>query len=242
MHQDDETLVMLTLAGEQKAYEVLVVRYQKNVIAAARAVTHNDFMAENAAQDAFVTAWMKLDTLQEPKKYVSWVCRIARNCAYNMLGRFRAFLPLCDMENIIPSDDPESNPEERFAVSEENTKLHENISKLPEKIREIIRLHYFEGLSVVEIADRMRIPAGTVKWQLHDGRKRIRKELCAMNEKENDTLTEKIMKKVEELKLWQLKNSKDGFAEVYADVLAEVENLPESKKKYHALADVLMRG
>lgn len=242
MHQDDETLVMLTLAGEQRAYEVLVVRYQKNVIAAARAVTHNDFMAEDAAQDAFVTAWMKLDTLQEPKKYVSWVCRIARNCAYNMLGRFRAFLPLCDMENIIPSDDPESNPEERFVVSEENAKLHENISKLPEKIREIIRLHYFEGLSVVEIADRMRIPAGTVKWQLHDGRKRIRKELCAMNEKENDTLTEKVMKKVEELKLWQLKNSKDGFAEVYADVLAEVENLPESKKKYHALADVLMRG
>ena len=54
-----------------------------------------------------------------------------------------------------------------------------------------------------------------------------------MNEKWNDTLVEKVMKKVEELKLWRLKNSKDGFEVVYKDVLKEVENLPESNGKYH---------
>ena len=63
---------MLTLAGEQNAYEVLVTRYQKAVISSAMMVTKNYFMAEDAAQDAFVTAWMKLDTLQEPKKYGFW--------------------------------------------------------------------------------------------------------------------------------------------------------------------------
>ena len=63
-----------------------------------------------------------------------------------------------------------------------------------------------------------------------------------MNEKWSDTLVEKVMKKVAELKLWQFKNSKDGFETVYKDILKGVEELPESDKKYHALADVLMRG
>ena len=50
------------------------------------------------------------------------------------------------------------------------------------------------------------------------------------------------MKKVEELKLWQYKNSKNGFEKVCKEVLKEVEELPESMDKYHALADVLLRG
>jgi hypothetical protein len=88
----------------------------------------------------------------------------------------------------------------------------------------------------------MRISPGTVKWQLHDGRKRIRKGLSSMNEEIRDTFVKKVMKKVEEMKLWQLMNSKDGFEVVYNDVLKDVEELPESIDKYHALADVLMRG
>ena len=63
-----------------------------------------------------------------------------------------------------------------------------------------------------------------------------------MNEKYSDTLVERVMKKVEELKLWQLKNDKSGFEKVYKEVLREVEELPECTKKQHALADVLMRG
>lgn len=63
-----------------------------------------------------------------------------------------------------------------------------------------------------------------------------------MNERFSDNLVERVIKKVDELKLWQLKNDKDGFEKVYKDVLKEVEELPESAKKQYALADVLMRG
>ncbi len=241
-NQQDETLVMLTLAGEEMAYEALVTRYQKAVIAAAASVTKNHFLAEDAAQDAFVTAWMKLNTLQEPQKFGSWVCRIAKNCALNMVGRYRSFLPLDVVDNVNAFSDANSNPAELYALSEEREEVNKSIEALPEKVKQIIHLHYFEGLSIVEIADRLRISEGTVKWQLHDGRKRIRKELCAMNEKYSDTLVERVMKKVEELKLWQLKNDKSGFEKVYKEVLREVEELPECKEKQHALADVLMRG
>ncbi len=241
-NESDETLVMLTLAGEQRAYEVLVTRYQKSVVASAISVTKNHFMAEDAAQDAFVTGWMKLNTLQEPKKYGSWICRIARNCALNMINRYRSFLPIDTVENLNVSGDSAENPAQAYALSEERNEVNKTVEMLPEKIKQIIRLHYYEGLSIAEIADRMRIAQGTVKRQLHDGRKRLRKELCAMNEKYSDTLVERVMKKVEELKLWQLKNDKNGFEKVYKEVLSDVEELPESSRKQHALADVLMRG
>ena len=199
-NETDETLVMLTLAGEQSAYEVLVTRYQKAAVASAMAVTKNSFMAEDAAQDAFVTAWMKLNTLQDPKKYGSWVCRIARNCALNTVSRYRSFLPLETVENLDTAEDRSQNPAELYAQSEERDEVNKSIEMLPEKVRQIVYMHYFEDLSIAEIADRMRISEGTVKWQLHDGRKRIRKELCAMNEKYSDTLVQRVMKKVEELK------------------------------------------
>ena len=241
-NESDETLVMLTLAGEQAAYEVLVARYQRTVISSAIAVTKNHFMAEDAAQDAFVTAWMKLNTLKETKKYSSWVCRIAKNCALNMISRYRSFLPLDVVDNLNIFAEGADHPAELYALSDERDEVNKTVATLPQKVRQIIQLHYFEGLSIVEIADRMRISEGTVKRQLHDGRKRIRKELCAMNEKYSDTLVQRVMKKVEELKLWQVKNDKSGFEKEYSQVLREVEELPECTEKQHALADVLMRG
>jgi len=238
----DETLVLLTLAGDQSAYEKLVVRYQTTVVASAASITRNHSLAEDAAQDAFVTAWMKLNTLQEPQKFGAWVCRIAKNCAINMIHRYREFLPLDVVDNLNLDADNAENPATLYEISEERREIRESVEALPQKVQAIIRMHYFEGLSIVEIADKLRISEGTVKWQLHDGRKRIRKELCAMNEKYSDTLVQKVMKKVEELKLWQLRNDKSGFEDVYRDVLREVEELPESQEKNHALADVLMRG
>ncbi len=71
-NQKDETLVMLTLTGEQNAYSALVARYENAVIAAAASITHNRHMAEDSAQDAFIAAWIKLNMLREPCKYGAW--------------------------------------------------------------------------------------------------------------------------------------------------------------------------
>lgn len=238
----DEDLVMLTLAGEQNAYEALVARYESRVISAAESVTHSRYMAEDAAQDAFVTAWMKLNMLREPSKYGAWVCRIAGNCAKNTISRFKSYISLDMLEETLPDERLHGDPEMAFISDEEKRLLQNSVSELPGKVREIITLHYYGGLSVSDIASRLGISEGTIKWQLHDGRKRIRKELSAMNEQIDDTLGQRVMKKVKELKLWKLKNSKKGFETVYKDVLAEVETLPESADKSHALADVLMMG
>ena len=211
--QNDETLVLLTLAGEQDAYEVLVRRYEKSVISSAMSVTRSRYMAEDAAQDAFVTAWMKLNLLREPSKYGSWICRIAKNCAVSMIRRYSPYMSIDEFENCYQSSE---NTLLDIVESESRDELHSTVDSLPDKIRTVIHLHYFEGLSIAEIADRMRISEGTVKSQLHDGRKKLRKELCSMNEEMNDTLVRRVMKKVEELKNWQYLQSKSASTRLTA--------------------------
>ena len=237
---DDETLVYMTLAGRQDAYGELVLRWQGAALAAANSVLRSVYLSEDAVQDAFVAAWMKLNTLAEPSKFGPWVCKAAKNRAKNILRTYSGWMDISVYEN--KEDDGMPSPEESVISADEKEEVRRAIESLPQKVRTVITLHYFEGLSVAEIADRMRIPVGTVKWQLSDGRKRLRGELSAMDENYNDTLLQKVMKKVEELKLWSSKTNKDGFDAAYRDVLSDVTDLPESEKKYHAMADVLLRG
>lgn len=238
----DATLVMLTLAGDQSAYEKLVIRHQSAVTASAMSITKRRFIAEDAAQDAFVTAWIKLNTLKEPEKFASWVRRIARNCALSNLRHYRSFISADEIDLLNIPARAEDGPAEIYYRADSRAQLRSTVGKLPERIKLIIELYYFEGMDVAEIAERLGSAEGTVKHQLHEGRKKLRKELCAMDETLNDTLVQRVMKKVEELKTWQVKSDKSGFESVYNEVLREVEELPESKDKYHALADVLMRG
>lgn len=235
-----ETLVMLTLAGDADAYEELVKRYQTQVLIAANSVLHNTYLAEDAAQDAFVSAWIKLNVLREPAKFETWVCHIAKNRARNMICRFQDYISFDLLENAEHSDS--ESMDGALVFRDEYRELHDGVDHLPERTRRIILLHYFEGLSIAQIASQMKIPEGTVKWQLHEGRQKLRKELGAMDERLNDAVVKKVMKKVEELKLWRLKENKDGFEAVYRDVLKDVESLQESSEKAHALADVLMHG
>lgn len=237
--ESDEILVALTLTGDERAYEALVLRHQKRVLASAKAVTRRNFMAEDAAQDAFVAAWMKLDKLSDPSKFGQWVSRIARNRAVNMMTRAKQYV---DIEDVSFTLESTYNVEEAVLQSEEYGELRRQLQRLPQKIKTVIYLYYFEGLTIPKIAEKLNYPEGTVKWQLSEGRRTLRGELSAMNEKIDDTLVEKVMKKVEELKNWRLKDNKRGIENVYREVLAAVEALPESKERYHALADTLVVG
>lgn len=242
MDMSDETLVLLTLAGNDCAYEALVKRHEKSARAAAYAVIHNQHIAEDAAQDAFCAAWIRLNMLREPDKFGAWVARIARNCAANMAERFRNYLSIEDMVDFPERRDSSFDPEEMLLSKEEAETLQRGLERLPDRAKQVVYLHYYKDMDVEEISSSLGISLGTVKWQLHDGRKRMRKELSAMDENLNDTLLQKVMKKVAELKLWDLKNSKAGFEADYRSVLKDIDELPESSGKYHALADVLMRG
>lgn len=133
----DGTLVELSLLGDQKAYEELVLRHEKAVKGTAYKVTGNEFTAEDASQDAFVSAWIKLDSLRERDKFGSWVCSIAKNCARNLVSHYKSAaadisLHLLENTEIASTADYEL---------EESIDLHDALETLSDKIRETVEFH-----------------------------------------------------------------------------------------------------
>jgi len=248
----DGALVELTLLGDDRAFEELVIRHERSVMGTAFKVTENKYFAEDASQDAFVSAWIHLDALSDGDKFGSWVYAIAKNRARKIVVSYNNTAPDISLEVIegleLASND-ESGIEDLIGIAslneqEKYDELRAAVETLSEKIREAVKLHYFEGMSVADIAARLSLPAGTVKWRLSEGRKKLRKEFGVMEKdyNENERLLEKVMHQVEQLKLWRLKNDKSGFESEYKLVMASVEALPDSKEKQHALADVLNLG
>lgn len=243
----DDVLVEKTLLGDDRAYEELVVRNESAVRGTAMKITGNRFLAEDASQDAFVSAWMHLSSLREQGKFGSWVCSIAKNCARRITRDYQSMEAAISLE-LVDYLDLEGSGEDALSMQiedrEASQELHDAVNALGEKIRETIRLHYFDGLSVDEIALKLQVPAGTVKWRLSEGRKQLRKGYGIMEKAydEKESLKARVMRQVETLKLWGMKNDKTGFEEDYRKVLSAVEGLEESKEKNHAMADVLLRG
>ena len=180
--ENDETLVALTLLGRTEAYELLVLRWQGGVLRCALSVIRDPSLAEDVMQETFLSAWKKLETLKEPAKFGAWVCRIAKNTAKNYLARRRDWISLTVLENRESEGCELSEPS--WVSSEEQSLLSNSLDALPETMEQVIRLHYYDGYSVAEIAKQQGIPVGTVKWRLSEGRRRIRKDFGVMKERE----------------------------------------------------------
>jgi len=241
--KDDKSLVEMTLLGDEEAYEALVLRHRRAVMGTAYKVTGNRYSAEDASQDAFVAAWMNLSELRDGSKFGAWVCAFAKNCARTLERHYRAAIPAISLD--APGGFEPAEEADLFVEDEEDyAGLHRAVGSLSEKIRETVRLHYFEDRSVAEIASLLSVPVGTVKWRLSEGRKQLRKGygMTEKNYQENESLAARVMRQIEALKLLLLRNDKSGFEEQYRAVLAEVEALAESKEKNALLADTLLRG
>lgn len=243
----DGVLVSLTLMDKQEAYSELVRRYQKLVLYCAWRYLHSQSLAEDAAQDAFVSGWMKLATLRQPERFGSWICRIATNHAKNMAKRYpEVAMKVDDGDTLLSLAERQDYYHWQQQQAEEamSDTLRDALDRMSEKVRTIIELHYFEGLSVSEIAVRLSIPQGTVKYRLYQGREMLRKEY-RKDDKDMEKFVHEVMEKVEALQMWGYKENKPGFAEAYHSVLNDVEKIPEDDyeaEKNSALADVLQMG
>ena len=177
-NKSDQHLVELALCGDVRAFEELVIRHEKAVLGTAYKVTKDHYKAEDAAQEAFATAWMQLNALTSQSKFRSYVCAIAKNYAKKMVTRDSRIstVSITDFENR-ELDAMGQNDAWRIANDDIYNRLYEEIELLSDKIKETIRLHYFDGLSVKDIALRLDIPQGTVKWRLSEGRKQLQNRL-----------------------------------------------------------------
>ena len=167
----DAELVALTASGDEGAYGELVRRYRRAAFTLALSVTGRHEDAEDAAQDAFLVALDRIEECREPGRFGGWVLTIVRNRAHNLVRR-----EVLRQGDALPHSLATSHPTpdrvaEQGALRE---RLTQALSTLTEVQREVVLLHDLEGWKHREIAERLEMPAGTVRSHLHYARKRLR--------------------------------------------------------------------
>ncbi len=171
---DDGELVRRTLEGDESAFGMLVTRYQRAAYAVAVSVTGRHEDAEDAAQEAFLVALERLEECRAPERFGGWLMTIVRNRARNLVRREN----LRDTDPVPLGARSTTRPPDRSAEDSEMRALLEGaLAGLPEVQREIVLLHDMEGWKHREIAERLGLPAGTVRSHLHFARKALRKAL-----------------------------------------------------------------
>lgn len=171
----DAELVALARSGDGDAFGELVRRYQRPAYSVALAVTGNHHDAEDVAQESFVVALERLDECRNPDRFAGWLLSTVRNRARNVVRREKVRLA-----GPIPHDAKADAPDPARAaeLAALRAKLEEALETLTEVQREIVLLHDLEGWKHDEIAERLSIPAGTVRSHLHFARKALRAQLA----------------------------------------------------------------
>jgi len=175
---DLTTLVHRTLRGDALAYGDLVRRFQDMAVGYAYTLLGDFHLAEDAAQEAFVRAYLDLGRLKEPAAFPGWFRRIVFKYCDRIIRRKQGDWVGLDgvEERVMYRDDPavfyeQKEMEDRVAFA---------IQSLPEHQRLVVNLFYMSAFSHREIADFLQVPVQTVKNRLYASRKRLKKELIDM--------------------------------------------------------------
>jgi RNA polymerase sigma-70 factor (ECF subfamily) len=169
----DASLVRSALAGDRAAFEALVDRHQRSALATCLAVLRDRQLAEDAVQDAFVSAYRSLRTLRDPAGFGGWLLSIARNRA-TRLARDRTRRLRLAQDSVERADAPRPQPLAEAAVDDA---LLAALAALPDHERSVVTLRYFDGHGVAEIAAITGRPTGTVTKQLQRAHERLRATL-----------------------------------------------------------------
>jgi len=182
----DETLAARAAAGDEPAFEALVIRYQARVFRLARRLTGNDGDAQDALQDAFLQVHRHLPSFRGEARFSTWLYRIATNAAL-MVRRARVRRPAESLEEFLPRFDGEgrhaATPDELRAPcrAEEALdrqllaeKARAGIDLLPDLYREAFVLRDLEELDTGEVASLLGVDAATVRQRVHRARLMLR--------------------------------------------------------------------
>lgn len=158
--------------GDRKAFEKLVVRYQKPVFNAALKLLHNPEDAQDIAQTTFLKAFERLEDYDPTFKFYSWIYRIAVNEALDTLGSRKSFEALSDEE----ADDV-AGPELQVEGEQVGRAIETALMGIKPEFRAVIVLRHFMHLSYQDMSDVLSLPEKTVKSRLYSARQVLRDQL-----------------------------------------------------------------
>jgi RNA polymerase sigma factor (sigma-70 family) len=173
-----ESLVRSAQQGDREAFGVLVRRFQDLAVATAWAWLRDAERARDAAQDAFLDAFLHLGQLREPAAFPGWLKRIVwKHCDRQTRGA-----PRPREAEVGGGPEPAPDAAGAFADAEQRAWLRRAIETLPESLRLAVALHYLGGESQEDVAAFLELPLTTVKKRLHDARHLLRQRSLAMHQ------------------------------------------------------------
>lgn len=180
----DQELVRRVQAGDQTAFNLLVLKYQHRVLKLVGRFVNDQAEAEDVAQEAFLKAYRALASFRGDSAFYTWLYRIAINTAKNALVSQRRRPVDFDLDLQDPDQydrhaklKEADTPEGVLLTDEIRTVVEEAMAELPEDLRTAIVLRELEGLSYEEIAEAMDCPVGTVRSRIFRAREAIDKKL-----------------------------------------------------------------
>ena len=180
----DQALVQRVQAGEKRAFDLLVVKYQHKVTSLISRYIHDWSECQDVAQETFIRAYRAIGNFRGDAQFYTWLHRIAVNTAKNHLVAGNRRPPGADIDvddaeqfdsgiRLRDSDTPER---ELMRQQLEQTVIRA-VEALPEELRLAITLREVDGLSYEDIAQRMDCPIGTVRSRIFRAREAIDQEM-----------------------------------------------------------------
>jgi RNA polymerase sigma-70 factor, ECF subfamily len=181
----DPDLLAAAAAGDSRAFEALMRRYNRMLFRTARAILRDDAEAEDALQEAYLQAYRSLGTFRAEAKLSTWLARIVANEALMRLRKQTRRADILPMQSAeapeveqVMQTDKDHAPDMNAARGEMRRLLEAQIDALPETYRSVFMLRAVEELSAEETAAVLDIPAATVRTRLFRARSLLREALA----------------------------------------------------------------
>ncbi|MBS7779597.1 RNA polymerase sigma factor RpoE [Acidovorax sp. CCYZU-2555] len=180
----DLQLVERTNAGDQRAFELLVIKYQRRIERLIARMVRDTDQVQDIAQETFIRAYRALHQFRGEAQFYTWLYRIAVNTAKKALLDMKRNPVVSESALRSQSDEDETSylgqelttdetPETVLAAQEIAQAVNDAMQALPEELRQAVTLREIEGLSYEEISAAMGCPIGTVRSRIFRAREAI---------------------------------------------------------------------
>ena len=183
----DQQLVERVQAGDKRAFDLLVLKYQHKIISLVGRYVKDHHEAMDVSQEAFIKAYRALANFRGDSQFYTWLYRIAINTAKNYLVARNRRPPDVDVEANEYGDYGSADimadvdtPENLLARDQLQDKVFATLEKLPDDLRTALTLREFEGMTYEQIAQVMDCPVGTVRSRIFRARDAIDKEVAKL--------------------------------------------------------------